>query len=71
MPFVISGWGSYAMFLFHGAICALAALFVKMFVPETQGKTQTQLCALYKPAPKKIILPLVISYIGKVCTVKQ
>ena len=47
IPYVISEFGLYSLFLFHGAVCALAAIFVKMFVPETRGKTLTQLCAMY------------------------
>ena len=47
IPYVISEFGLYTLFLFHGAVCALAAVFVKIFVPETRGKTLTQLCAMY------------------------
>ena len=47
-PSVIAALGLHSLFLFHGAICALAALFVWRLVPETRGKTLTELCQLYK-----------------------
>ena len=46
-PSVIAALGLHSLFLFHGAICAIAALFVWRLVPETRGKTLTQLCQLY------------------------
>ena len=48
LPHVISNFGVPVVFLFHGAICGLAAIFVKVFVPETRGRTLTQLCAIYE-----------------------
>ena len=47
-PSVIAALGLPSLFLFHGAICALAALFVWRLVPETRGKTLTELGQLYK-----------------------
>ena len=47
-PSVIAALGLHSLFLFHGAICAIAALFVWRLVPETRGKTLTELGQLYK-----------------------
>ena len=47
-PSVIAALGLHSLFLFHGAICAIAALFVWRLVPETRGKTLTELSQLYK-----------------------
>ena len=47
-PFVITSFGLHYLFLFHGVVCALAAIFACNFLPETRGKTLTQLCSLYK-----------------------
>ena len=33
------------------AVCALGALFVWFFVPETSGKTLSQLASIYKKDP--------------------
>merc|ERR550519_2486467 len=38
---------SASLLFFHGGVCALAALFVWKFVPETRGKTLLQLCSIY------------------------
>ena len=56
IPYLLSAFGPYSLFLFHGAVCALAAIFVKMFVPETRGKTLTQLCAMYTRAPENVVV---------------
>ena len=47
-PFIITSLGLHYLFLFHGVVCALAAAFACAFLPETRGKTLTQLCSLYK-----------------------
>ena len=47
-PFIITSLGLQFLFLFHGVVCALAAVFACAFLPETRGKTLTQLCSLYK-----------------------
>ena len=48
VPYIISELGLHALFLFHGAVCALAVLFVWCLVPETKGKTLSELCSIYK-----------------------
>ena len=53
LPHVISNFGVPVVFLFHGVICGLAAIFVKVVVPETRGKTLTQLCAIYEDKEDK------------------
>ena len=35
------------------AVCALGALFVWFFVPETSGKTLSQLASIYKKDPRQ------------------
>ena len=47
MPTVINSLGLHFLFFFHGIVCAIAALFVFKFVPETRGKTLLQLCSIY------------------------
>ena len=47
VPIVINNLGLHFLFFFHGVVCALAALFVWKFVPETRGKTLLQLCSIY------------------------
>ena len=47
-PHVLTTFGLYALFLFHGVICALASIFARIFLPETRGKTLAELCSLYK-----------------------
>ena len=47
VPTVINTLGLHFLFFFHGVVCALAAIFVWKFVPETRGKTLLQLCAIY------------------------
>jgi len=49
VPTVITSLGLHTLFLGHGTVCALAAAFVWRFVPETRGKTLSQLCRLYGP----------------------
>ena len=41
------------------AVCALGALFVWFFVPETSGKTLSQLASIYKKDPRqeKVVNP--------------
>ena len=34
--------------LIHRSVCSLGALFVWLFVPETSGKTLSQLASIYK-----------------------
>ena len=47
-PFILTSLGLHFLFLFHGVVCALAAVFACTFLPETRGKTLTELCSLYK-----------------------
>ena len=47
VPTIINKLGLHFLFFFHGGVCALAALFVWKFVPETRGKTLLQLCSIY------------------------
>ena len=47
VPVVIDKFGLHFLFFFHGVVCAVAALFVWKFVPETRGKTLLELCSIY------------------------
>ena len=47
VPTIINTLGLHFLFFFHGAVCAIAAIFVWKFVPETRGKTLLQLCSIY------------------------
>ena len=48
IPHVILHLGLPSIFFFHGGVCALAAIFASRFVPETRGKTLSQLCSIYE-----------------------
>ena len=48
IPHVILHLGLPSIFFFHGGVCALAAIFAWKFVPETRGKTLSQLCSIYE-----------------------
>ena len=48
IPHVILHLGLPSIFFFHGGVCALVALFAWRFVPETRGKTLSQLCSIYE-----------------------
>merc|ERR1711974_94120 len=37
-PSIITSFGLQSLFLFHGMVCALAAVFASAFLPETRGK---------------------------------
>ena len=45
---MIASFGLFSLFLLHGTVCAVAAIFVFVFVPETKDKTLTELCGIYK-----------------------
>ena len=47
VPTVINALGIHFLFFFHGVVCALVAIFVWKFVPETRGKTLLQLCSIF------------------------
>ena len=47
VPTIINTFGLHFLFFFHGVVCAIAALFVWRFVPETRGKTLLELCSIY------------------------
>ena len=47
VPTIINTLGLHFLFFFHGVVCAIAALFVWRFVPETRGKTLLELCSIY------------------------
>ena len=53
IPHVILHLGLPSIFFFHGGVCALAALFAWRFVPETRGKTLSQLCSIYEAKKTK------------------
>ena len=48
VPTIIHNLGLHSLFIFHGVVCAFAAVFVWAMVPETRGKTLTQLCSIYQ-----------------------
>ena len=48
IPHVILHLGLPSIFFFHGGVCALAAVFARICVPETRGKTLSQLCSIYQ-----------------------
>ena len=48
IPHVILHMGLPSIFFFHGGVCALAAVFAWTCVPETRGKTLSQLCSIYQ-----------------------
>lgn len=51
-PTVISSLGLHTLFFFHGGVDALAAVFAWWAVPETKGKTLTELCSIYSQDQK-------------------
>jgi len=53
VPTVINNFGLHFLFFFHGVVCAVAALFVWKFVPETRGKTLLELCSIYSSSSGK------------------
>ena len=52
VPTIINTLGLHFLFFFHGVVCAIAALFVWRFVPETRGKTLLELCSIYSSSPE-------------------
>ena len=58
-PSLINKLGLHGIFLFHGAICILVSVLAGIFLPETEGKTMTQLENLYK---KKSDVPVQKSF---------
>ena len=40
--------GLSSLFLGHASVCAILAFFTFLFVPETRGKTLTELCSIYE-----------------------
>ena len=47
-PAIIHHLGLHSLFILHALVCALAAGFAWAVVPETRGKTLTQLCSIYQ-----------------------
>jgi len=48
VPSLITMFGLHGLFFLHGTVLAGGAVFSLMLMPETRGKTLTELCALYK-----------------------
>ena len=46
--YVFQELGLSALFLGHALVCAILAIFTFLFVPETRGKTLTELCSIYE-----------------------
>ena len=70
-PNLVDLIGLYGVFIFHGAVLAGAVVFAWIFMPETKGKTLTELCRIYEPC--KNILAVTTEPIQRVITeqVKQ
>ena len=48
IPSMITFIGIHGIFFVHGCVLIFAVFFAWIFVPETKGKTLTELCALYE-----------------------
>ena len=48
VPSLITMFGLHGLFFLHGTVLAGGAVFSLVLMPETRGKTLTELCALYK-----------------------
>lgn len=58
-PSMVAACGLPVVFWFHSFICLAGTVFAFVFLPETQGKTLTELSNLFvkKPETPKMILP--------------
>ena len=59
-PWAINTFGLHTIFWFHSAMCLLACVWAFAILPETQGKTLTELSNLYekkKPHQSSACLP--------------
>ena len=48
VPSLINLVGLHGLFFTHGSVLAFATIYALALLPETRGKTLTQLCALYQ-----------------------
>ena len=51
VPTAIEAFGLASLFIFHGGVCAVVAVFVWCAVPETRNKTLTELSNIYTREP--------------------
>jgi hypothetical protein len=49
---MVGSCGLPIVFWFHGVICLAGTVFAFIFLPETQGKTLTELSHLFVKKPK-------------------
>jgi hypothetical protein len=55
---MVNGCGMPVVFWFHSFVCLAGTVFAFVYLPETQGKTLTELSNLFvkKPETSKIVI---------------